>query len=248
LDSIELAGKKDLLANHLIDLYEYHTLWEDANRENLLGFKFTSDDEPNFPRTDNLVMGTLYSKVVGNRREGIDGLVSVSYQEDTGILNVTSNTLSEELSYELCRRIYGELSEFYVEKSTEKQRASLKRLEIVADSVSRELRKVEYQIASFEDRSLGIRSRQERVKGDRLQRDAQVLSIMYGEAIKNKEAARFALQSAMPFFQPIDLPQYPLIKRQKNYLREGIVGGAFGVFLAFLFLGLRKMYLDVMAK
>jgi hypothetical protein len=248
LDSIEIEGERDLMSNHIIKIYNYHERWFDSKNENLRGYLFASNNEAEYERIDNLVLGMLYELIIGAPNEGRQGLISLNYVDQTGILNVSSSSKSEELSLELSRSVYVTLSEFYVEKSIEKQRATLQKLEVITDSLSHELSKVEYELAVFQDRSTSLLQNRDRLNNGKMRRDAQVLTIIYGEAVKNRETARFVLDSKKPFFQIIDKPRYPLVLREKSYPKQALIGGLFGSFLGVVFFGFRKAYQDAMGN
>lgn len=248
IDSIIIEEKKDLISNHLINLYHYHDKWVDSKNENLHDFLFSSANAEEYDRTGNLVLGTLYGLVVGNPDKGRPGLIDINYVDKTGILNISSRSQSEELSLELSLLIFSRLSKFYVEKSTEKQRETVDKLEVISDSLSNELNRVEYELATFQDRSAGILRQRDKVRNSKMQRNAQVLTIMYGEAVRNRETARFVLESKTPFFQVIDSPRYPLGRTNKFYVRKGIIGGAFGAFLGVVFFGFWKSFRDAMKE
>jgi hypothetical protein len=246
LDSILVGDAKDLVANHIIKIYDYHDKWKDSKRQELHGFYFKSNKKKGFEGTDFLALDMLYGRVVGDPEKGVTGLASIGYTESTGILKISTNALSEDLSLELTKIIYKYLSKFYIDKSTEKQRETLKQLEAISDSVSIELRSLEYKIALYQDQSAGVFRQSDRVKSSRMQRDIQVLSIMYGEAVKNKETARFVLANSTPFFQTIDLPHMPLALRSKSYFKQAVIGGIFGVFMGVVLFGFSKVYRDAM--
>jgi len=246
LDSTEVNGKTDLVANHLIKAYEYHEKWKDSKIEELHDFYFSNADKSNFSRVEYLVLDILNGRLVGKPQEGIPGIMSIDYEDKTGILTISGTSLREELSLDVAELIYKHLSSFYVDKSTEKQRETLTKLESMTDSVNAELKQLEYNLAVFQDRSLGVLQQKNQIQKSRMLREIQVLSIMYGETVKNRETARFVLESATPFFQQIDAPHYPLAKKKKAYLKQAIIGGAFGCFLGVVFFGFRKAYQDAM--
>ena len=202
LDSALIGEKDDLIANHLIQRYDFHEEWKDADNAELHGFLFTTGDPAAFDRTANGVVKSLYSFMIGNPSKGEEGLMRLDYEEETGILRLRVQSLKESLSIIICEKLYEALSEFYILQSTEKQRFTYNKLQAKVDSLRNELNATEYRLARFQDQSMNVFRRQELLEQSRLARESQILTIMYGEAIKNLETANFLLKDATPFSSP----------------------------------------------
>ena len=54
----------------------------------------------------------------------------------------------------------------------------------------------EYRLAQFKDSNRGLWTAKDRLTEKRLSRDIQMLTLMYAEAVKNKEIAEFSLKSS----------------------------------------------------
>jgi len=147
MDSIEIDGEEDLIANHLINVLHLHDSWVDSENPELWGFYFTNSQVGSFNRTANGALKQIFNIVVG----GIDteGLLSNSYKESTGIFRLTLTSESEHLSSVLAERIYSCLSDFYVRQSTKKQRETLSQLSNKVDSIKTVLQSAEYRLAKF---------------------------------------------------------------------------------------------------
>lgn len=247
MDSCMVDGRVDLLANHLIRVYGYHDEWAEHPDERLRDFIYTHGDVDNFEITENKVLKILHRRLIGTPQDKDSGLMNCTYTEATGILDLQLNTLSEELSAEMARSIYRHLSSFYISKSTEKHKSTLLKLESKVDSIEYELRSAEYRMADYQDKSLGVIGQKKQLARGRAARDIQVLTIMYGEALKNRETSRFLMSNSTPFFQVIDdvlepLPAVaPSIK--KSLMLSGIIGGI----MASLLLVAIKIYRDTMS-
>jgi uncharacterized protein involved in exopolysaccharide biosynthesis len=244
-DSIVVDEKNDLLANHLIDVYELHEKWGKSIDPDLRTYKFTSSDFENFGVLDNKALISVYSLVVGSKN-GDNKLFSNSYNEASGIITFEAETKSEPISFFLSQLIYDRLSSFYISKETEKSRFTYDQLAGKADSVKSALYSAEIQLARAQDRSLGIQQRLNKISLIRLQREVQILSILYGEILKNKETSEFLLNSATPFFQTIDRPILPLPKLEKSYPRTLVIGGILGGVLASISLLAYKLIKDTL--
>jgi uncharacterized protein involved in exopolysaccharide biosynthesis len=63
----------------------------------------------------------------------------------------------------------------------------------------------------------------------------QVAAATYIEMKKNLEMLKMSINQETPLIQVIDSPTFPLAKDKRGKIKETIMGGAFGGFLALLF-------------
>jgi hypothetical protein len=231
---------RDYLANHLIRTYQLHEAWQEDN--DLQEFIFTHDSILAFDRRERKALLQLYALLVGSEKR--NGLISFNTIEETGILTMNATTRTEELSIDIPQILYTQLSQFYIAKSTEKQRTTFEMVSAKADSIKGALRSAEYAFARVADRSLGISLRKDRLREVDLRQEIQLLQIMYGETVRNMEASRFLLQSVTPFFQLIDFPISPLVPQKRGIIKKAILGGMLGSIIALLFMGGVKLYRD----
>lgn len=246
LDSITVDGISDVLANHLIRLYDFHEKWENTKVPGLQNFVFTTSDEYKLDNTGRIALNSLYTKIVGNEKKNNDPLLSNGYGEETAILNLTITALDPQLAIGLVTRIFDVLSAYYIEKSIEPQQETLNALKVKSDSLKFALASAESRLARFDDTHRNLYLSSDVVQRDQYQRQVNLLTIMYGEVIKNLETANFALQSQMPFFQTIDVPQAPILSAPKSLLKSVLIGGLLGGFLSCGFFISRKIYRDAM--
>lgn len=243
-DSLIINGKSDYIANHVIDLYEYDKKWE--NDTLLESFKFNREEIESFSRGEGKALQAIYGKLVGDMDKKTKGLATLDFNEESGILILSVSSLQEDLSIKTARKIYEELSKFYVDKTTEKQRQTFDNLTFKTDSIQKKLYATENQLAKFKDASQNLMLQQNNVEEQRLSRQLQVLTILYGEALKNRETADFLLKNATPFFQIIDEPVAPLRPIRRSKLIAIILGGFLGAFIVGLFLTGKIFYRTVM--
>jgi len=238
-DTIFLGGQADIVANHIIRYYDYHEKWEDDTT----GLKqFFFEKRENFIRIDNKVVKIIYRKIIGSPK--VEGLFSTGYNEDTGIMNFSSNTENEDLSIQLCNLIYDKLSTFYVNTSIEKQQQTFDVMKQKVDSIKNMMNRTEYELANFKDTNTGLYTTKARIREIQLQRDVRVLNEMYAVSLKNFEIADFSLKNKTPFIQMIDEPLAPLIPQGESKLKNLITGGFLGGFISVILLVGRKIYRD----
>lgn len=235
--------KNDYLANHIINLYDFHENWVD-DTTGLKDFYFTHDSLPIFTRPENKALQVAHKKIIGG--ENVEGLFKTDSNDDTGIMTLITNTESERLSIAITTLIYEKLSSFYVEKTIEKQKQTYEVVKNKVDSIAGVLKGKEYALANFKDTHRGLWTRKTKLEEQQLMRDVQVLNLMYGEAIKNLEIADFSLKSKTPFVQLIDEPIAPIKADPRSKLKALILGGFAGGFLSVFIIILLKIYRDIM--
>ncbi|MBV6440276.1 MAG: hypothetical protein DYG98_10810 [Haliscomenobacteraceae bacterium CHB4] len=203
-DSATINGKKDYLANHIIDIHNIQKQWR---KDTLLrDFRFTRAHTEFFDRRENKALITLHQKMVSDK----SAFLTAGYSKQTSILNIKVSAQNEELSIALANALYRRLSEFYIEQSTAQSRQTVRNLEVRTDSIRAILTASERSFARTEDRTLGLLLKEDKVPQKRLGTDIQILNLMYAEAIKNLETASFLLKNSTPIFMEIDRPLAPI--------------------------------------
>jgi hypothetical protein len=241
LDPIHQEEDSFLLANELIKLYNLH---EDWNATELEAFRFNAGSSMSLNIQGNSVLGQVRDLMFG-RRQGVENLMAGQFSEDTGIVELKATTRSESASVELVSKQYEQLSTYYINKTTERQRLTFKLLTKKVDSIRLELTRVEYTLAELKDQSTGVFNRIFSVRMTRLQREAAGLSILYMEALKNREVTEFTLRNSTPFFQLIDAPSRPLNIVRISTFRKAIIGTFLGGFLITTLLATIKFMKDL---
>jgi uncharacterized protein involved in exopolysaccharide biosynthesis len=212
MDSAELAGKNDIIANHLIRELDLHKSWEDS--ESLNGFLFTKSNM-------NLSSASEVKKILQSRLRGNTelpspgGIVEITYDLESTILSITAKTPSANLSIVLAESSYAKLAEFYIDKAIQSQRATYLQLKNKADSIAGLLSGSERAYAQSSDFNQGLILTSDRLPQARSMRNIELYATMYGEVLKNKETAEFMLNSQTPYFQAIDSPYLPLYNQNK---------------------------------
>ncbi len=242
LDSVRLNGKDDLLINHLIVGAK---LEEKLELQTAFGVtRLSANTIDSLSRGERLVLQNAYSYLTLHP----DQPVKKQKEEQTNMLSITANTEDEDLSLFLSYGLYEYIAEFYRKESTGQAQASVDRLEGKADSLLRELNRVEYQLATFNDTRLNLANRRDQLKTVQLNRQIQILSLAYAEVVRNLETAKFTLSANTPFFQLVSVPFKPLTKRKGNPLRAGLKWGAIGGVLAAFLVVLARVYREAMQE
>ena len=223
MDSAIIDGTKDLLANHIIRSYKMHEDWQEDTV--LVDFLFTNP----FAATKqyNIALNKLIGFFKGGKKPGIANL---EFDEKSTILKIATTAIDQELSAALTNSWYDKIQVYYVLKSTEGPKKTLKELTHKADSIFSLLNGAESGLATGSDK-LGIITTYDRLPTSRAGRNLQMYGAMYAEVIKNKETSDFILKSETPYFQKLDEPRLPIegdeILGWKLSMILGMIAGGF---------------------
>ena len=240
----EIDGKEDFLINHIISIYNYHDIWKERSNTALHNFYFTNDSLPSFTTLENSVLKSLHGHVVGNG--GRTALMTVKYDKVTGFIELSVETISQDLSLALGNQLYGQLSSFYILQQTEPQQRTFSNIKAKTDSLQALIHAKEQRLATLLDtrRSLVLQTNQ--IEQNRLTLEINVLYRAFGQSLESQEQADFLLKNATPFFQVLDAPTLPLAMITVIPLVEAIKGGILGVFLGIIFIIGRKIVRDAL--
>ena len=238
--------KDDFIANHIINLYKLDNEWTNDQIE-YNGFYFTSDSISTFNNKELNALKMLYGKVVGSTSVK-DPIFSNSFNEETGILTISSNTLNEQLSISFSNLVYDKLKEYYLNSSTKGNLNTFEFVEQKTDSIFSLLKAKEFQLSQFNDSHRNLTDPNLLTQKRLLDTEILKLKTMYAEVTKNRELADFSLTAGTPDIAIIDEPIPPLDAEGLSILIELIKGGLIGGLLASGFFLIKKVILDALQK
>lgn len=235
----------DFLANQLID---QQNLTGDIRKwqGDLANHRLTTNKEEDLSEDDRRLLNVLISAIKGDLID--DFSYGFFHDKKSGLMKIELRGLDEMLSTDICSSIYAFLSEFYIEKTVERPSKTLRVLQERQDSVGQKLAAAEAQLASYDSKNLSLWSPSDKYKRDRLAREVGILSVAYGETIKNVQLAEFVLQNTTPYFQEVDGPRSPLPRLKPSIVKWMPVGAFFAGCLALLMLILSKFVSDAMSS
>ncbi|MBC7886172.1 MAG: hypothetical protein H7X99_11900 [Saprospiraceae bacterium] len=244
LDTLE--NKSDFIANHLIDLYKLDEEWSNKTKD-WKGFRFKSDSIKSFNTDELAALKRLYGKVVGGKNVE-DYIFSNGFNEDTGILTITANTVNEELSIEICNSVYRELKLYYTLSSTKGNQSTFEFVQNKTDSIFSLLSAKEHQLSRFTDSHRSLSDPNLLTQKRLIETEILKLKTMYAEVTKNRELADFSLTAGTPDITIIDEPFPPLDPIGQSLLISLIKGFLLGGLIAAGFVIGRKIVVDAMAN
>lgn len=242
---VQTVNDSNYIANEIIALYKLDEKLTTKNN-NYSGFTFIHNDFSKFSRKDKKMLKFLYSHLI----TGIDTepLFINDFDVQTSILKLSTETINENLSYQLSKIIFNQLSTFYEEKSIGKQKETFNVLKSKRDSIANLLHETEYKLAVLEDSNLGTYLKTEKLSKKRLSRDITKYSLILAKVSENLEIIDFQLKDKKAFFEIIEDPMTPLSKKYlKNstiYLYSLFLGMLFSLSYLFFFLLYKKHIQD----
>lgn len=253
--SVDMNGRNGFLANHLINNLEENKKWQKKalvpftsgkDTLNLREFRFTHDSVSTFTTLENKALKRLHFLLTGDDKTG--GMFESDFSELTGIMTLSMNSSSEDLSINTVSLMFDELSKYYIEKSTEKQEYEYDIIKNKYDSIYNRLSEVQFELAEFQDSYKALFRKQDVLREKTLKTEEQKLLLMSGEVEKQLQLASLAVDNKTPYIQLIDKPLKPIKPNNKSALYYLVLGAFLGGFLMALFLIFRKMYKEIMTN
>ncbi len=244
---IEINGDTNFLANHLIKDLDFHKTWE-KDTTGIKGFLYNLADaqrlnDPNtFTRRENSVLLALKEALVGKL-----AIFSAGYDKKSEIITLNLTTHNEQLTIDLLRAWYSELTEYYIRESTSKENKSYANLKAQVDSVKRSLDGSTMAAARAEDASRGIFLMEDREKIEKLKREGMISASVYAEALKNFAMATVSKENSVPVIKDLDMPIAPIKPEFLSLKKALAMGIALGGFIGAFLVVIRKIFMDAMA-
>ncbi|MBK9023501.1 MAG: hypothetical protein IPL69_05900 [Saprospiraceae bacterium] len=226
-DSIQMNGVKDLTINHFIKLYSLDRKFDKPIR-------FTSTKFDAFNDNERVMLNIVQDLLLGK-----NAILDNSFGVKTGIMKFSLSSLNQDLSIEFVKNLFKHLSDFYINKSIEKDLQTYNLLKGKVERLYNKMNGKEYASAEQDNKSLGVWQETERLPSRINKRDATITSIVYSEAVKNLEITEFTLQNKTPFIQQIDVPFKPLFPITKSIVLYTILGLIIGISMSSILFILR---------
>lgn len=235
---VTISGKKDLLFNHYLSLFGVK-----EKTDSLANFNFVAKPIEQFNLTENTVAAAIYKNITTE-------LLSATASE-SGIIYITCTATNEVFAKEFTQNLVLTVSDIYIKRATERQKRTFDILNNRVDSIYNALINAEYSLANWVDDNrtsmrAGSIAATKAIRQDRLKSNAEILNVMYAEAVKNREVASMNLLNNTPVVQIIDIPSLPLSVLEQDKFKTIVQWVTFGLFVAAFLLVLRKIIRDAL--
>ncbi len=239
LKKVEIEGQEDLLVNHYIKIFNKHDDWESEELRDLQFRPVVHQDSLSF--AENKAILKIYDEMLAKYMHvniGQSGIIRANFESNSPLFG---KFFIEELIVTL--------RDFYVNKTVEQQKIAYEVISHRTDSIYNRLLGADHSLAEWlESNKKPLMARtikaDKKIKGEQIQRSAEILGVMYEEAVRQREIARMNMINNTPLIQVIDLPRLPLKERKPNKLSYYLMAILFGGLLGVSLVSLRKMIKD----
>lgn len=204
LATVEIDGKKDKLANFYLDWFGMREKWIEKKKKALIDFKFTGKEAFKLTFREDSIMQKILPRFKGKS-------IAVKGDIKTSMVDIAVTTKNEKFSYYFAHELLEAISHFYLDESIAKEKRTFQMMQDKTDSIYTEMTTRERALARIKDQSFRNVMMQGMVPQLQLQRDIEILNVMYSLALKNVEMARMTMTEKQPVFQIVDEPVLPLM-------------------------------------
>ena len=172
----------------------------------------------------------------------------VRTDKKASFIEVNTSMEDEHLSKRYNELLVDAAISSYVNVKTQRQKATLDRLQTRADSIAALLNRKTLASATLQTSTSTMDINPMFKTGaavavETTARDKTILLTLFAEVIKNLEMAKFTLSQETPVIQVVDTPLLPLVKNKRQKLLSGIIAGM-GLSVLFAFVLLFKKIIN----
>lgn len=240
LTAVSVDNQVQTLADYYIKVNGLRESWKDKSNLSNISFPLNSD-RSKFSRTQDSLLGLFHSDLIKN------SLTVSKLDKKLSIITVSVKSINENFSKYFCDVLVKEVSDFYVDTKTKKSVQNLSILQHQVDSVKRKLNSAIGGVASSADLNPNPNMARNvlRIPSQTRQIDVQANQAILIEMVKNLEVSKISLRRETPLIQIIDIPRFPLEKKQLGKSKSALMGSILvGLISVFSFI-LIKLYYQI---
>lgn len=181
----------------------------------------------------------------------IDDIIKTQFtvsktDKKAGFIDVTITMQDEALAKVYCERIVQLAVEKYINIKTQRQKATVDKLQVRVDSIANLLRQKTVSGASLQTSSSTmdinpLYKTGTAVAVETTVRDKTMLATIFASVTQNLEVAKFTLSQETPVIQIVDSPTLPLTKETMSKLKTTFVFSFISFFVFILFLVMKRI-------
>lgn len=234
-DTITIAGKSDLLGNHLVTHSGLREMWlENGMPEKNMVYRSGTDSSLTREelKLRKRLLGQLYREVE------LGPLVTIETDALTLLATVTTTSLNEEFTIALANLQFDQLQRFYFEKTQARQLSNITVTESLADSLLQRIQTLQSSVSRLDDQGRNIILKRNRLGQLNLQQEEKRTQTAYVETFKNLQIAKFTLRTNQPNIEVIDRPFSPLFAYEypltNLIMISGVLSGVLSLAVTFI--------------
>ncbi len=228
-DSSTNVSIADVYAN----VYDLKKEWGENNKIGNVNFPILNTNG-SYSRLQDSLLQTIINKIITSQ------FTVARTDKKAGFIDVSCYMQNELLAKTYCESIVQKVVDRYINIKTQRQYATVQKLQLRVDSIADLLRQKTVSSASLQNSSstLDINPLYRTgtsVAVESALRDKTLLSTIFANVTQNLELAKFALSQETPVIQIVDSPILPLKKEKISKLKTSLLG--FFVFVFIMILG-----------
>lgn len=233
MEEAVMDGKKDLLANHYINLYHWrtgsliHKGWNKIPR--LKDLYFHEKPLEQLTPLEDSVMNVIFESIIENN-------LIVTYDATTPFNVATFNTRSRDFSMWMMKNMVDKAATYYMDNVYSLNKKNFNVADYRADSLAKTLKGLDYRVANLRDISNNVIRQKGMLDVNAATRDQGLLVTQYSAAVNNLELAKVTLLTTAPILQVIDDPVFSTEVSFVRWYIALIVAVLLGIFIGIIFL------------
>ena len=233
MEEAVMNGKKDLLANHYINLYHWrtgsiiHKGWNKVPR--LKDFYFHNKPLDQLTPLEDSIMNVIYDNIMDNN-------LVVTYDATTPFNIATFNTRNRDYSMWMMKNMVDKAASYYMDNVYQLNKKNFNIADYRADSLAKVLKGLDYRVANLRDLSNNVIRQKGMLDVNAATRNQGLLVTQYSAAMNNLELAKVTLLTTAPILQVIDDPIFSTEVSFVRWYIALIVAALLGIIIGTIFL------------
>lgn len=239
LSKFDSLGHKSIADEYAI-VYDLTESWSKNKKIGKINFPVINNNT-SYNRLQDSLLQEIIKDILSNKFD------VTRKDKKAGFIDVTVTMQSEILAKLYCERIVQKVVERYINMKTQRQNATVEKLQLRVDSISNLLRQKTLKGATLQNSSTTMDINPLYRTGTSVAvestiRDKTLLSTIFASVTQNLEVAKFTLSQETPVIQIVDSPILPLKKQKQSRLFMALLGSFILTFGFILILILKKIY------
>lgn len=233
--TIEIDGKKLLLADFFLDSLNYRSKWITNGPYPEIDFHKikTNKDEILF---ENNIIRNIYKVIISKN-------IQISEKsKGSSITLVTCLSEHQLFSKYFLEKLISEVTQYYIDSKTRRSKINLSIIEKRNDSVKNAYVSSVYGRASMNDADINLVRQTPSVPSEKKQTDVQILRSAYIDLSRSIESAKTSLMNVTPLIEIIDTPILPLDVIKPSVMKNFFLFFLVGSFLGIVYLISSRVY------
>lgn len=235
-DSSTNASIADVYAND----YGLKKTWSENKKIGNINFPIFNVNST-YSRLQDSLLQTIINTIITSQ------FTVARTDKKAGFIDVSSTMQNELLAKVYCERIVQKVVDRYIHIKTQRQNATVQKLQLRVDSIANLLRQKTASGASLQNSSSTMDINPlyrtgTTVAVESTLRDKTLLSTIFASVTQNLEMAKFTLNQETPVIQIVDAPVLPLKKEKVSRLKTAILGYFLFSFLLVMGLIVKRVY------